>query len=202
MITLSTPPSVLRDNRFNEDGLAETEQGLLVPAYIGSQLGFNVPGRFFLEKEFHPRLRAAGVLPLCPFTACAEYLDAGQRARAKTFAEAYEFWDAFNHLIGPVNYGMLMPRAKFMIAILDGGHVVDDGVAAEIGYFAVKQGSAFGIRSDFRLSENLASSVNAAVRNFLDYDPQYHGRYFVGDDAYDEAFVGIADLSRRLRNAA
>lgn len=69
-------PNIIANNKFNEKGLVESEEGLLVPAYVASQFGFNTPGKEYLSKFFYPALKAdAGVLPLCPFTACDEYLD-------------------------------------------------------------------------------------------------------------------------------
>ena len=61
-------------------------------------------------------------MALCPFTACGEYLNFAKLGEAKTIDEVLEFWDGFNKIVGPVNYGELMPRSKLMIAILDGGY--------------------------------------------------------------------------------
>lgn len=44
-------PKVIRETRFNEDGLVETPQSLLVPAYVGSGLGFKPEGREQLNNE-------------------------------------------------------------------------------------------------------------------------------------------------------
>jgi len=200
-MTLDRLPSVIANTRFNAAGLAETKEGLLVPAYVASQLGFSTIGKVQLN-ALHDRLREeAGVLPLCPFTACAEYLDFSRLGAAHTIDDVLGFWDEFNRLLGPVNYDELMPRSKFMIAILDGGHAVDDGVATEIGFYAGRyQGEKpiLGIRSDFRLAENPAAPINPAIRYFLDQGP-FNGQFFHGAEAYDRAVDAAKDLAARIR---
>lgn len=191
-------PSIIQKTRFDERGLAKTKGGFLVPAYVASQWGFS--GMEQLQ-EFYGRLKKeAKVLPLCPFTACGEYLDFPRLGKCRTIDEVLKFWDEFNRTVGPVNYGELMPRSKFMVAILDGGHDVDDGVAAEIGYYAAKyegQRPIIGIRKDFRLAENPAAPINPAVRYFIDQGP-YQGSFFSGPDAYDNAIKFMAELSVRI----
>jgi hypothetical protein len=72
---LKNLPSIILETTFNKEGLVVAEEGVLVPAYVASQLGFNVPGRDYLE-QFYARLRTeAGIFPLCPFKAYGEYLD-------------------------------------------------------------------------------------------------------------------------------
>lgn len=186
-------PSVIAKNKFNEKGLVESEGELLVPAYVASQLGFNTPGKEYLNKLFYPALKAdAGVLPLCPFTACGEYLYLSKLNDDMSVKEEKEFWDDFNGIIGAVNYETLMPKSKFMIAILDGGHAVDDGVSAEIGYYAAKHGRIAGIRSDFRLAENRSAPVNPAVRYFIN-------QFFEGPEAYDNAIKTIRKWADEIR---
>ena len=130
-------PSIISNNVFNEKGLIETKSGLLVPAYVGSQLGFNVPGRYFLENSFYPKLRQElGVFPLCPFTACGEYLDFSKLSEDMSVREFRAFWEEFNRTIGPVNYQTLFPRSKFLIALFDGSHASDDGLCTEVGIFS------------------------------------------------------------------
>lgn len=178
-------PSVVTKNRFTEKGLVETDSGLLVPAYIANQFGFSWPGREFLKNTFYPELRKAGVLPLCPFEASREYLELPTRE--------------FNHTVGIVNYQILMPKSKLMIAILDGGHAADDGVAAEIGHYATRgYGPVIGIRSDIRLAENEESGINIAVRYFMDRGP-YGGMFFSGESAYKDALRETKTLADRIR---
>lgn len=192
-------PSVISKNKFNEKGLVESEGELLVPVYVASQLGFNTPGKEYLNKFFYPALKAdAGVLPLCPFTACNEYLDFSKLSDEIPVKAQTKFWSDFSEIIGKVNYETLMPKSKFMIAILDGGHGVDDGVSAEIGYYATKHGKIIGIRSDFRLCENPAAPINMAVRWFIDSGP-YGGKFFEGPEAYGTAIKTIKEWADEIR---
>ncbi len=191
-------PSVIRENKFNKEGLVETEFRILVPAYIGSQLGFNTLGKNYLEKTFYPELKRRGVLPLCPFAACDEYLDFSKLNDEMSAKEFKLFWSRFNDLIGIVNYETLMPRSKFMIALFDGSHASDDGLCAEVGYFAPRHGHIIGIRSDFRLCENISALINPAIRYFIDKGP-YKGQFFSGPNAYETAFDGIEKLARDIR---
>ena len=202
-------PSIIRDTEFDKSGLAHVGSEILVPAYIGSQWGFNSAGKRQLD-EFYGRLRKeARVLPLCPFQSCEEYLDFERLAKIESEKDSLgdykKFWTEFNEIIGPVNYGILMPKSKFMIALFDGAHGVDDGLAAEIGFYAAKydgKKQIFGIRSDFRLAENIVSPINIAVRYFLDQGP-YNGKLFLGNQAYDEAIKGISEFTdAKIRSAA
>jgi len=189
-------PSILEKAKFTEKGLVETFGGYIVPAYIASQWGFNERGKEDLE-DFYEKLKGINVLPLCPFKACSEYLDFSKQITTKE--EEFEFWDDFNKLVGIVNYQTLMPKAKFMIALLDGSQAIDDGVSAEIAYFASTHGAIIGIRSDFRPAENIAAPINPAVRYFLDQGP-YSNYLFKGDNAYEKALQGIELLAGRIIN--
>lgn len=195
-------PSIIRNSHFNERGLVVEGTRLLVPAYVGSQKGFSSDdGRKFLDNDFYPNLRERGVLPLCPFTACAEYLDLSKLDDDMSYQVHWSFWDAFNRNVGPVNYEILMPHAKFMIALFDGSHSVDDGTSAEVAFFAPHYGPVIGIRSDFRLAENIAAPINPAVRYFMDNGP-YHGQFFCGPTAYDDAYNGIEGLVKQVLNGS
>ena len=88
-----------------------------------------------------------------------------------------------------------------MIALLDGGHAIDDGVSSEISYFAVKHGSMFGIRTDPRLAENIAGGVNSAVSHFFDNE-RYGGLLFEGPEAYDEALEYIHGFTQGMLDSA
>src|SRR3989344_2002096 len=195
-------PSIISETEFEKDGFALTGSGLLAPAYIASQLGFSSIGMTQLNMLYQCLREEANVLPLCPFTACSEYLDIPILENLKVAKEVLNFWSNFNRIIGQVNYGELMPRSKLMIAILDGGHALDDGVSAEIGFYAGKyigRKPIVGIRGDFRLAENPAAPINSAIRHFMDQGP-YNGLFFTGPNAYDEAIKSTASLVERMRN--
>jgi len=200
-MALDKLPSIIADNIFDENGFVETENGLMVPAYVASQLGFNEPGKHFLA-YFYNELKKRKVLPLCPFMSCDEYLDISDLNDNMSVKDLTEFWKNFNENIIPsVNYDTLIPNAKFMIAILDGSHGIDDGVSSEIAYFASNYGSVFGIRSDFRLAENIAGGVNSAVSHFFDKE-RYNGAYFEGPDAYDNALEYIQRFAQGKLDSA
>lgn len=190
-------PSIIKNNKFNERGLVEIGSGLLVPAYVGSQLGFNTPGKIFLEERFYPKLREVRVLALCPFKACGEFLDFSKINDDMSVKEYRKFWERFNKIVGPVNYETLMPKSKFMIALLDGSHAIDDGLASEVSYFGEKHGHVIGIRSNFRLSENIAAPINPAIRYFID-SKAYNGQFFDGPHAYDNAYKAIKKLADKF----
>jgi nucleoside 2-deoxyribosyltransferase len=222
-LKLKKLPSILALNKFNKYGLVSEwqpcnkddkgvhvvhlKEGLIfssdkydsfVPAYVASQLGFNTPGKYFLQEFFYPALLERGVLPLCPFAACVDYLDQKVFYENLSVKKNKQLWDNFNKNIVPeVNYNTLMPKAKFLIAILDGGHAADDGVCAEIGYYAREfpMRPIIGIRSDFRLSENPAATVNPAVSHFVT-------QLFEGPEAYQHALTSIKTLSEKIREYA
>jgi len=192
-------PLVIRNSDFDEKGFVRTQEGILVPAYVGSQKGFNPNDKGDLA-VFYEQLRKRKVLALCPFKACEEYLDFSKVNDDMTVREAKAFWDDFNRTAGAVNYGILMPYSKFMIAILDGSHACDDGVCAEIGYYAARHNKPIvGIRGDMRLAENIAAPINPAVRYFMDKGP-YNGLFFSGPSAYDDALDGIEKLAEEILN--
>ena len=198
---------VLRDNQFNRKGLVKTKKGLLVPAYIGSGLGFNYPGQFFLN-DFYSRLQGeAGVLPLCPFESCGSFLDLSELNDSMSLREAREFWGYFGtKIVGPVNYRGLMPKSKMMIALLE-GQTVDEGLAAEIPEFLhTNKGPLVGIRSDFRLAENMSAPINLAIAHFfhnIHENPFRFRTYFVQGPAkretYDAAISLIRDIADAIR---
>ncbi|MEK6760551.1 MAG: hypothetical protein AABX93_01360 [Nanoarchaeota archaeon] len=193
-------PSVISNNQFDDNGLVISGDKRLVPAYMASQLGFNVPGKRFLE-YFYKRLEEeAGVLPLCPFTSCEEYLDFKKLENCKTLEEYKNFWKGFKSIIGPVNYETLIPKSKMLIAILDGGHSSDDGTSAEIGHYATKyeEKPIIGIRSDFRLTENIEAPINMAVSYFLGEGPN-KGYLFLGPNAYEDAIGRTKTLADKIR---
>ena len=118
-----------------------------------------------------------------------------------TLKEYMEFWQEFNSIVGPVNCESLIPHAKFMIALLDGGQPVDDGVSAEIAYFASNYGPVFGIRTDLRPAENISAPINPAVRYFLDTGP-FNGVFFEGPEAYDNALEYIQGFAQGKLDSA
>lgn len=190
-------PSSIIKNHFDYRGLIKKDHRWLVPAYVGSQFGFNEPGRIFLNQYFYPRLeKEAGVYPLCPFKACNEYLG-GIPKQTTNIKNQLSFWNRFNQLVGCVNVEYLMPRSKFMIALIE-GHNLDDGLCSEIADFARTFGPVIGIRSDARLAENIAAPINPAVRYYMDLGP-FKGCFLNGPRAYIIAIKAIKDLADAYR---
>lgn len=184
-------PAAIEENTFNERGLVETPEGLLVPVYVGSGYGFSPEEREeLLEKKLYPDLRAIGVLPLCPFTACGEFLPEGVFDTEQKVVEQLVKWERFNKVVGLVNYGILMPRAYFMYAILNGSPP-DEGVVAETAYFASNFGPVVGIRTDFRPAENPAAPINPAITPFM--TKRYGGSFYSLPSTYEDALEGVRE---------
>ena len=195
MTELPHLPSIIANTKFDEKGFVQSEQGLLVPAYVASAKGFSEEGMVWLN-WFYSQLMDRKVFALCPFAACAEYLDFTKINSSTPQDEVFAFWDSFNKIVGPVNYKTLMPRSKLLVAILE-GVPLDEGVCAEISYFAPKYGPVIGIRTDFRPAENIAAPINPAVRYFIDQGP-YKGKLYLGNNAYMDAFEGIEKLASEM----
>lgn len=191
-------PTMISKNVFNNKGLIKRGKKWLVPAYVGSQLGFNEPGKIFIYKYFYPRLeKEAGVYALCPFLACSEYIGKIP-SRLSAIEKHQNFWNNFNKLVGIINVEYLMPHSKFMIALVE-GHSLDDGLCSEIADYARNFGPVLGIRSDVRLGENLGSSINPAVRYYMDLGP-FKG-LFINDsiDSYNKAIRIIKSVADKYR---
>lgn len=179
-------PSIIENTEFTRDGLVKTPQGLRVPVYLASGLGFNAAGRYFLEKEVKPSMEKAGALVLDPFQQCGELLDPETFDQKQTVESQLSRWEKFNQdIIGTVNYGLLIPRSKIMFAIME-GYPTDEGVAAEVAYMATNFGSVIGVRTDLRLAENSATGTNPAITYFM--RDSFGGKYFEGPSAYEDAF--------------
>lgn len=189
-------PTVIAEARFNNKGLVVAADGSLrVPAYVGSGLGFNRPGQTYMNGDLYPKLEEMGVYVLDPFAACAEFLSADVFDDVQSVAEQRKKWVTFNETIGLVNYGILMPHAKIMIAIME-GYPPDEGLAAEVAYFSSNHGPVLGVRSDFRLAENPAATANPAITFFM--GGPYGGDYFEGPGSYEELFEMTKQLVQEI----
>lgn len=192
---LSHFPRMLEKLNFTDDGYVETDNGLLVPAYVASQFGFNSPGREFLEKNLYPKLREAGIEPLCPFTACGEYVTEDMLDEELSIHRNKEANSKFAQIACEVNYRILMPKSKIIVAHLDGSHAIDDGLSSEVAYFATMHGPTVGIRSDMRLHESATSGTNFAVKYFFE---QPGCGYFFGQKAEKEALDFLKTYAKRI----
>jgi len=136
-------------------------------AYLASQLGFSETGLFVLEKWIIPEIEKIGIIINNPFSECAKNLDLEHLGKIEKLDEERRFWRAFNLKVTPTN-NKLMEESDCMLAILDGGHAVDDGVSGEMGYYAgIQRGPIITLRSDFRLGENIATSINPQLSGYI-----------------------------------
>jgi len=190
------PPSVIRNNRFDADGLVKRGSERLVPVYVASGLIFNFPGNHFLDTYFYPALEDCGILPLCPFKTCGEYIDMGKIVDTMKISEEKEILEVYKKMIGVVNYEILFPRAKFLINIAEGSPT-DEGAASETAHFADMYGKVMAVRSDFRLAENRCAYVNPAVQYFVDACRRYEGKSFIVPDASEKAYKMLFRAARK-----
>lgn len=188
-------PSFITNNRFNSQGFIESPEGLLIPLYLASGLGFNHPGKQFIQQELKPQLRSMGYCVIDAFEQCGEFFDSSTRDGGQSVADQLRKWEIFQQKAGIVMFDLLIPRAKVMLAVLEGAP--DDGVAAEITYMVSNNfGPVVGIRSDSRLAENPATGTNIAVRYFM--EPRFGGAYFEGADAYGRGYLRLKEIASKL----
>ena len=133
--------------------------------YLGSQLGFSETGRIILYQHIVPRIRDIGLNVFEPFTECAKGVDFNKANAFPLYEDRVKFWKGFNEKLGGVNK-LGMKKSQIMSPVLDGGPVLDDGVANEIGHYAAKRyGKIIALRTDFRLSENLGALINPQIES-------------------------------------
>lgn len=192
-------PSVVEKNEFTLGGFVKHDDRILVPVYVGGDYGFNFKGRFFMDQWLRPRLEEAGAFILDPFEACGEFLDfKSLQDDNQTIAQRRLVDKGFNDVINMVNNGILMPRAGYMLAELE-GKVLDDGVSSEVAYFASNFGPVIGVRSDIRPGENSDSGINAQVKSYMTIE-DYGGKYFENPNASEDAYVeAIAYLKENIQ---
>jgi hypothetical protein len=152
-------------------------------AYLSNQLGFSQTGRYLLDTLIIPRIQKIGIIINEPFEEGKKLIDFNHLKELRLHEEVKRFWEEFNLKVTPAN-NLLMQNSDCMLAILDGGHVVDDGVASEIGYYAgIKKGPIFALRSDFRGGENIATPINPQV---LGYIIESGGKLIDGENALEK----------------
>lgn len=140
---------------------------MTVSGYLSNQLGFSETGRFVLENLIKPKAEKAGISVLDPIVLCGATIDFDKLSKLQEHQKVVEFWSDFNNSVTSFNNN-LMQKSNCMLAVLDGGHAIDDGVASEIGYYAAKElGPIFALRSDFRLGENVATKINPQLIGYI-----------------------------------
>lgn len=137
-----------------------------IKAYLANQFGFSETGKYVLDNLIIPKLKKMGLTVFDPFEECGKNLDLECKEKLEKegkYQEVRNFWEGFISKIGQINQRLLQ-QSDCLLAILDGGHSSDDGVSNEIGrYSEMKRGPVFALRTDFRLCENMASSVNVML---------------------------------------
>lgn len=137
-------------------------------AYISNQYGFSETGKWLLNNLFYPKFRELGIEILDPFEECSKFIDVEflLNIADKTYSEVKQFWNNFNLAVTVTNND-LMNKSNCMIALLDGGHTIDDGVASEIGYYFHLNKPIFALRTDFRLADNLGTTINSQLIGYI-----------------------------------
>jgi len=165
-----------------------TENMRKIKAYLANQFGFSETGRHLLDSLIKPRIEKMGIIILDPFLECNKELDFKAIKEIKNHEEMAKYWADFSKKITPIN-NKLMENSDCLLAILDGGHAVDDGVAGEIGYYAgIKKGPIFALRSDLRCGENMAVTINPQL---LGYIIQSRGKLIDSQNAVERWFSEI-----------
>lgn len=138
-----------------------------VKAYLANQFGFSETGRYILYNLIKPKIQEIGISILDPFLACKKEFDDNTLLKLERYEDRIKFFNEFNAKVTPIN-NELMRDSDCFLAVLDGGHQIDDGVASEIGYYAgIEQGPIFALRSDFRGGENIATRVNPQILGYI-----------------------------------
>lgn len=144
----------------------------IAAAYFPNQLGFSETGTMLLD-IIKPRIEEIGIKVYDPFVECGKEFDLSNLNSLEKYSDRERYLKKFSQKIGKIN-NALMKKSDCLIAILDGGHSVDDGVASEIGFYAgIKRGPIFALRSDFRLAENMALSINAQILSYIQMSRGY-----------------------------
>lgn len=166
-----------------------------IKAYLANQLGFSETGRYVLENLIKPKIAEIGILIYDPFEECEKELDLEHVAKLEKYEDVKKYWKNFNKKITPTN-NELMQKSDCLLAILDGGHAVDDGVSSEIGYYAgIERGPIFALRSDLRGGENIATSINSQVMGYILLSK---GKLVDGQDAMNKWLTEIKKWHNNL----
>ncbi len=164
-----------------------------INGYLSNQLGFSEVGRHVLDTLIKPKIKEAGITVLDPFKWVGEELDFDEIGKLKEHDKVITYWTNFNAKVTVIN-NKLMQNSKCMLAILDGGHAVDDGVASEIGYYAALEiGPIFGLRTDFRLAENMVAGINPQVMGYI---TQSGGELIEGANGVERWAAAINDWAQ------
>lgn len=192
-------PVELEELEFYKGGVVKkpVNSETRVAIYVAGELGFNWPGRYFLDTELYPKLRARGVEVIDPFVVCGKFLPEGIFDGSQIVRERDEKWARFNENVGFINTRVLIPRVAALIILGEGGRL-DDGTAAEHTQAAMSGIPHFLVRSDLRVSENI-SPLNPA--NHVYSHQRYAGQQFIvptaTHEAYDQMLGAVGEFIRQ-----
>jgi len=168
-----------------------------VSGYLANQLGFSETGRYVLDNLIKPRISKIGICINDPFEECGKEIDFKHLGALELHEAVRKYWADFSDKVNPIN-DSLMEKSDCMLAVLDGGHALDDGVSGEIGYYAgIKRGPIFALRSDFRCGENIAVTINPQI---LGYIKKSKGTLVDGPGALEGWFTTIQNWYDSLKN--
>ncbi|HLE05968.1 MAG TPA: nucleoside 2-deoxyribosyltransferase [Candidatus Nanoarchaeia archaeon] len=139
----------------------------MITAYLANQLGFASIFKPTLD-NIRNQLELIDLTVYEPFREASIYKDDIIKANnTDSIKEQVILWNDLDDKIGNLN-NELMNKSDCLIALLDGGHTIDDGVSSEIGHYAtLKRGPVFALRTDFRLTENVGTSINLQVLKYI-----------------------------------
>ena len=120
--------------------------------YLANQLGFSSVCKPALDLVVKA-LEDAGFTVHEPFDICEKMLSAGMKNNAEN--------------IGRTN-GSTIKGCDIVVALCDGGHAVDDGVAAEIGYAYGIGKEVYILRTDFRMCDDKDGRINMQITFFVE----------------------------------
>ena len=167
-----------------------------VTAYLANQFGFSETGRYILENLIKPKIQKIGIFIADPFLECGKEFDLDSLSKLERYEDRIKYYVEFNAKVTPIN-NKLMRNSDCLLAVLDGGPQIDDGVASEIGFYAgIEQGPIFALRSDSRSGENIATSVNPQI---LGYIQQNKGVFVDGVNALERWFSEIQKWYNTLK---
>lgn len=141
---------------------------LQLKAYLANQLGFSALFSNLLH-DFKGVIEELEIKVYEPFEEGGRYFskDFERIGSIENHVEKRIAWESLSEKLARLNI-KLMNDSDCLIALLDGGHAVDDGVSSEIGYYAgIKRGPIFGLRTDSRLADNMGSPINLQIHEFI-----------------------------------
>lgn len=152
--------------------------------YVANQIGFSSEKKELILEPYLEPLRETGIEPLDPFEACSAELDLEMIQSDAFYEDRLNDWFEFNRRVAPVN-NELMSNSNFMLAVLHGGCVIDDGVANEIGYYCAK-----GHGPVYAFNANPHLPIPAEIRDFVF---ESGGSLFNGEAGRDALYARVRD---------